>query len=131
MAEPKQAFPAEPIGVRREEEIEAPDGDFTSVRIAEFYSPRKVAFDLFLRLGDNRYLKIFRAGETFEELELKNYEVERGVRQVYFNRGHRSAYISSSATLLQKVTSLAAVPLRTKFGLARILCELYMAELFE
>ena len=132
MAELKRIVPAQPTsGLRREEEIEAVDADFTSVRIAEFYSPRKVAFDLFLRLGEGRYLRIFRAGDNFEEAELKAYEADRGVRQVFFGRPHRAAYIASSATLLQKVTPLAAVPLRTKFVVARILSELYMQELYE
>lgn len=116
---------------RQEVEFESPDGDLACVRIAEFYSPRKILFDLFLRLGEGRYLRIFAAGDSYDEAELKGYETDRGMRYVYFARSHRAAYINSSSSLLQKVASLAAVPLRTKFGVARIMSELYMQELFE
>lgn len=116
---------------RLEEELELPDGEFTSVRISEFYSPRVVIFDLFLKLGSGRYLKIFRTGENYSEEELRIYEAERGVKKVFFSRKHRSAYVTTSTTLLQKVTPVAAVPLKMKFGVARILSELYIQELFE
>lgn len=114
-----------------EEDVEADDEDFSSVRIGEFYSPRVVAFDLYLRLGTNRYLRVFRAGEAFNEAELRAYENERGVRQVYFSRRHRNAYAKSSYQLLQKIAPLAGVPIKAKFGVARILGELYMQQLFE
>ena len=131
MPDPKQTLETAPMEPRREEEMESPDGEFTCVRIAEFYSPRKVAFDLFLRLGENKYLRVFRAGENYDEGELRAYEADRGVRQVYFGRSHRTSYISSSATLLQKMIPLPSVPVRTKFGVARLLSERYMQELFE
>ncbi len=114
-----------------EEEVDAQDADFSAVRISEFYSPRQIAFDLYLRLGTNRYLRVFRTGEIFNEPELRAYENERGVRHVYFSRSHRSTYIKSSLSLIQKIAPLAGVPLRTKFGVARILSELYMQELYE
>lgn len=114
-----------------EEEVEASDADLTAVRLAEFYSPRVVAFDLFLRLGSGRYLRVFRAGEVYNEPELRAYENDRGIRHVYFARTHRSSYVRSSLQLMQKIAPLAGVPLRTKFGVARLLSELYMQELFE
>lgn len=114
-----------------EEEWEAEDSSFVPVRISEFYSPRKVAFDLSLKLGNGRYLRIFRAGEEFSEAELKAYEADRGIRYVYFDRAHRQVFIKSSAALLKKISTLAAVPLKTKFGMARILSELYIQELFQ
>jgi HD-GYP domain-containing protein (c-di-GMP phosphodiesterase class II) len=116
---------------RLEEEIEAPDKGFAFVRISEFYSPRKVAFDLHLRLGENRYLRIFRAGENFEEAELKAYEAEKGMRYVYFLREHRSAYVTASLALMEKLTGIPAIPLKTKFGVARILSELYIQSVFD
>lgn len=114
----------------QEEEWEAADDSFVAVRISEFYSPRKVAFDLSLKLGEGRYLKIFRAGEDFSEAELKGYEADRGIRHVYFSREFRPVYVKSSCTLLEKIAPLAGVPLKTKFGVARILSELYVQELF-
>jgi HD-GYP domain-containing protein (c-di-GMP phosphodiesterase class II) len=131
MSDTEQAFSRAAGAVRLEEEITAVDADFTFVRIAEFYSPRKTSFDLFLKLGAGRYLRVFRAGDTFDESELKAYELDRGVRHVYFARAHRAAYVASSSLLLQKITPLPAVPLRTKFGVARILSELYVQELLE
>lgn len=112
-----------------EEEVNLPDSDLTCVRVGEFYSPRQVAFDLFLRLGEGRYLRVFRAGDGYDEAELRAYENERGIRQVFFRREHRAMYVKSSLHLLQKIAPLAGVPLRTKFGVARILSELYMQEL--
>ena len=117
--------------VRMEEEMEASDADFTSVPIAEFFSPRTVAFDIFVRLGEGRYLRIFRVGEDFDESELKIYRQDRGMRYVYFDRKFRGMYVRSSSALLQKMADLPTVPIRTKFGVARILCELYVQEMLE
>lgn len=114
-----------------EEELEVQDNELIAVRIGEFYSPRVVGFDLLLRLGANRYLRVFRAGEAFNEAELRAYENDRGIRYVYFSREHRRGYTKSSFQLLQKIAPLAGVPLKAKFGVARILAELYMQELFE
>ncbi len=113
-----------------EEELEAADDTFVAVRIGEFYSPRKIAFDLHLKLGAGRYLRIFRAGEDFNEAELRSYELDRGIRHVYFEAAYRPVYVKSSATILQKIAPLTGVPLKTKFGMARILSELYIQELF-
>ncbi len=115
---------------RIEEEIDANDQDFVAVRISEFYSPKVVAFPLHLKLGTGKYLRIFRAGENYDESELKAYETDRGVRQVYFARTHRAGYMTSSSALLRKLIPIPAIPIRTKFGVARILCELYLQELF-
>lgn len=113
-----------------EEEWEASDENFVAVRISEFYSPRKVAFDLHLKIGEKQYLRIFRAGEDFNETELRAYEADRGIRHVFFDAAYRTTYIKSSLALLQKITPLVGVPTRAKFGVARILSELYMQELF-
>jgi|GEM_PF-4557492 len=115
----------------QEDEWEAKDESFISVRISEFYSPRQVAFDLSLKLGDGRYLKVFRAGENFNEAELKNYEIDRGVRYVYFARENRQTYIKSSAAILSKIAGIAAIPIKTKFAMARIFSELYIQELLQ
>lgn len=113
-----------------EEECEIEDSKFVAVRIPEFYSPRKTTFDLHLKVGTNQYLRIFRAGEDFNEAELRAYEADRGMRYVYFDAAYRPAYIKSSLSLFQKITPLTGVPIRAKFGVARILSELYMQELF-
>lgn len=116
---------------RLEEEIEAPDADFVSVRISEFYSPKKVIFDLHLKLASGRYLRIFRAGEKYDEAELRAYERDRGVRCIYFPREYRIIYVNASATILQKVAAVPNIPVSWKFSVARILSELYMQQLFE
>jgi len=113
-----------------EEELEASDASFVAVRVADFYSARKIAFAVHLRLGPGRYLRIFRAGEDFNEAELKSYEVDRGIRYVYFEAVYRPIYIKASAALMQRISSLAGVPLKKKFGMARVLSELYLQELF-
>lgn len=115
---------------RMEEEVEGNDSDFVAVRISEFYSPKVVAFSLHLKLAAGKYLRIFRAGENYDEAELRAYEADRGMRYVYFARAHRAGYVTSSASLLKKMAPIPAIPLRTKFGVARILSELYLQELF-
>lgn len=113
-----------------EEEIEIDDQNLACVRISEFYSPKVVLFDLYLKMGAGKYLKIFREGEMFNESVLRSYETDRGLRHVYFFKELRGLYVKSSLALFQKIVSLAAVPVKTKFGVARILSELYLQELY-
>jgi hypothetical protein len=117
--------------VQQEIDFAINDKELTRVRISEFHAAKTLAFDLFLRIDENNYLQIFRAGEVFSDGDLKNYEIERGVHHVYFPRKNRPAYIAHSLSLLQKITPVASIPIATKFNVAKTISELYVEELLQ
>ena len=64
-------------GVSEESEVSMGDDSFTSIKIDEFYSSSAVLFNIYIKLSDNKYLKILHTGDTFSKERLDKYKNEK------------------------------------------------------
>ena len=63
-------------GVSDEEEVKEADNKFTKVHIDKFYPSQAVLFDVFVKINDNRYVKILHSGDTFSQERINKYKNE-------------------------------------------------------
>lgn len=110
-------------------EISAPEAEFSSVRIDEFFTGGVTLFDVYVKMGSTKFLRIFSAGDTFDDEKIKMYEEEKGIRFLHLAQKDRRKYVDFSRKLLGKVFNLKQIPTKTKFAVARNLYEKYMQEI--
>lgn len=113
-----------------EEICDIPDEEFTHLPITSFYSGNSTIFDVYLRLRQNRYVKILNRGAVFEKKRLENYHKNKGVEYLYFQTKERGVYINFTNQLLDKITPLQNVEPEKKVATAKNLVEKYIEEVY-
>jgi HD-GYP domain-containing protein (c-di-GMP phosphodiesterase class II) len=89
---------------RSEGVMTLPDNQFTRVKSIDFMGGNLSVFDLYLRLGENRYIKILNMGEGLNPERLMKY-ANNGVEFFYFLTTERSVYINYMNELSKKMTT--------------------------
>lgn len=113
-----------------EEEVSARDETFTSIKIDEFCCGNVAIFDLFIRLGKNKFLKILNAGDFFEQSRINHYKNEKNIEHLYFKTKDRGQYINFLNNLIGKIINDPKVPDRAKFNLTKSLTEKYVEGIY-
>lgn len=115
-------------GVSAEVSVEESDDKFTGVKIEEFYSSKAVLFDVFIRLGAARYVKILHSGDVFSKERIDKYKNEKGVTHLYFKKTDRKKYVQFSNYLAQKVMGNTAVKSTQKLAMLKNTTEKFVEE---
>ena len=74
-------------------EISGEDAEFIPIRAADFVSGSKVFFDVYIRLGSGRYVKLIQTGDAFTPERLDGY-IEKGVQNFYLRKDQQHAYLT-------------------------------------
>ncbi len=92
-------------GSGEEREIRAADDDFTKLPIEEFYTGKVAIFDLYIRIGNGRYIKFVHRGGEFSKERMDYYRNEKKVEVLYFKTKERATYINFVNDYLKKYLS--------------------------
>jgi putative nucleotidyltransferase with HDIG domain len=76
-----------------EKETKLMDAQCTRIKMSDFLGGNVSIFNLYIRLGVNRYVKILNRGETFNDSRLEKYRLE-GIEYLYFQTKERANYIN-------------------------------------
>lgn len=93
-----------PRSVNEEEtgtETEIVDSRFTRIKIDELFDEEVAIFDLYLRLSQNKYIKILHEGEISSIEQMKKYSA-CGAKYLYFMADDRADYIGYQNDLTKK-----------------------------
>ncbi len=90
-------------GVSEEKEVAMTDDNFSKIKIDEFYSSQAVLFDIYIKLSENKYLKILHTGDTFSKERLDKYKNEKKVDSLYFHNSDRRKFIQYNNFLTKKL----------------------------
>lgn len=82
------------------------DHDFARVEIDEFISGVKIQFDLYIRIGERRYIKIVHAGDEFDLDRLRIYK-QRGLHFLYLKREDFKRYVDFSLFVTDRALASA------------------------
>jgi DNA-binding response OmpR family regulator len=115
---------------KEEEEIEASDDEFTRIKVRDFYSGNTNIFDCYIRLSENKYVKILHKGDFFEESRVKKYALDKDVSHLYFKTKERAIYINFINSLLEKMVNIPSADTRTKVNTTKNLAEKYIEEVY-
>lgn len=113
-----------------ESEVQAFDDQFTSISIEEFFCGNSAIFDVYIRLSQNKYLKILNQGESMEQERLDNYRLNRGVEKLYFKTKDRKLYISFLNHLIEKFSQNNDLSAQTKFSFLENLLTFNIQEIY-
>jgi len=114
--------------VSEEEEVHSSDKDFTRISIQEFFSGNVTVFDLYVRLGSNRYLKILQQGDVFEKSRIEKY-TKKGVEYLYFKTKERALYINFINSTLENALKIKHTITPEVIHIAKSLTEKYIEEI--
>lgn len=115
-------------GVSAEIEVQGDDFDYTPVPIGQFFSSKAVLFDVFIKLANNKYIKILHTGDTFSAERIKKYKEEKNVEYLYFYKKDRKQYIHFNNMLLNKVIPNQKIEATTKANIIQNLTSKYIDE---
>jgi response regulator RpfG family c-di-GMP phosphodiesterase len=117
-------------GLSEEEEVETNDELFTSISIQDFYPNKVVLFDVFVKIGNNRYVKILHAGDSFSPDRIKKYREEKNVKELFFHSRDRKKYIRFCNHLAAKFISRnVAGSAKIKVGILKTSAEKFLEEI--
>ncbi|MGZ3787204.1 MAG: HD domain-containing phosphohydrolase [Bacteriovorax sp.] len=117
-------------GTSDEQEVAMTDENFSRIKIDEFYSSQAVLFDIYIKLNDNKYLKILHAGDSFSKARIDKYKNEKKIDSLYFHNGDRRKFIQYNNFLAKKLIDNDAVPAYNKVNQLKNVSEKYIEEVF-
>lgn len=86
----------------KSEEVSESDQQFTSLKASSFQHNNMAIFDIFLRLGKNKYMKIFRLGDKIDGPRISKYENENEPLRLFFKTRDRLSYINFTNELIKR-----------------------------
>lgn len=104
-------------GQSPEAEVKEDDNKFIAIKIHEHYLKKAVLFDLFIRIGSNRFVKILHAGDTFSDERINKYKNEKGVEYLYISKTDLPKYLRYTNYLARKVIQNEKVSIQAKNSL--------------
>lgn len=117
-------------GTSAETEVQMNDENFSRIKIDEFYSAQAVLFDIFIKLNDNKYLKILHAGDSFSKDRIDKYKNEKKIDSLYFHNSDRRKYIQYNNYLAKKFIEKANIPALSKVNILKNVSEKFIEEAF-
>lgn len=117
-------------GLSDETEVALTDENFSKIKIEEFYSSQAVLFDIYIKLSDNKYLKILHTGDTFSKERLDKYKNEKKVEALYFHNSDRRKFIQYNNFLTKKLIDNQNVPAYNKVNILKNVTEKFIEEAF-
>lgn len=117
-------------GTSAETEVSMNDENFSRIKIEEFYSAQAVLFDIYIKLNDNKYLKILHTGDSFSKERIDKYKNDKKVDSLYFHNNDRRKYIQYNNHLAKKFIANQQVPAFNKVTVLKNVAEKYIEEAF-
>ncbi len=99
-------------------EIEANESNFVSIQAQEFVAGSVSYFDLYIKLGTNKFIKLLQAGDPFHKDRLQSY-LDRGVKNFYLRKEAQIHYLNYCDRLASAM--LKSKPKSTHFTVKQIL----------
>jgi response regulator RpfG family c-di-GMP phosphodiesterase len=105
------------------------DSEFTSIALDQFVGGKSILFDVYIKLGSSKYLKILHGGESFEKAVINKYK-DKGVKELFFSNTDRGRYIKFCQTMLDKLLEIEGKHLELKINLTRGMVEKHVEEFY-
>jgi len=89
------------------------DSEFTPIMAGNFISGKRSFFDLYVKIGENRFLKILRSGDTFTPERIESY-LKKGVKHFFLRKDAQSTYLGYCDHLTEALLNSKLVPTKVK-----------------
>jgi len=103
---------------------------YAKVAIGSFYSSKTLLFDVFIKLGESRFLKILNAGDDFSKDRLDHYRDKKNVEFLYIHNKDRIKYIKLCNLIAKEALSKNKISTGVKAKLLNDLTTMFIQEAF-
>jgi response regulator RpfG family c-di-GMP phosphodiesterase len=80
-------------------------GEYVKIRTKLLLSVCPLKADVYIRLSDKKFLKLFREGDRFEFADMEKYTVRKGIEYLYLKRGDTQEFIDKYNRDLEKMVA--------------------------
>lgn len=105
------------------------DNQFTKVRINEFMGVGKAVFNTYIRLGENKYLKLVHAGDPIDKERINQYK-EKGVAHLFFKNQDRKKFINLNRSILKNILNNKKISAKVKVNMTKNITEKMVEEIY-
>lgn len=106
------------------------DNNFTRVNIENFLNNTLVMYDFYIRLSQDKYIKIVNKGEAIDASRLEKYIVDGNVPFLYFLTKDRSQMIGCLNELSGKILNNSRYKYKQKVELVDSTCKFYVDDVY-
>ncbi len=117
-------------GTSEELEVSLTDENFSKIKIDEFFSSQAVLFDIYIKLKENKYLKILHAGDSFSKERIDKYKNDKKIESLYFHNSDRRKFIQYNNFLAKKLINNKVVPVYNKVNQLKNVSEKFIEEVY-
>lgn len=117
-------------GQLAEQEVQGEDSKFSPIRITDFYAAKNVIFDVYIKLGSKKYLKILHTGDVFSKDRLEKYKNEKKIEHLYIATVDRKKFVQWNNFVLEKTLDSKNVAAENKLNLLRSVSDKYIEEIY-
>lgn len=113
-----------------DKEMAMPDSKFTRQALKDFRNSSVTLFDYYLKIGANKYIKIFNAGENFEQERITKYESKFSLEHLYFLTSDRSIFITYLNDQTEKMLKSSLYSSAQKLEMTKSLVDQFVDEVY-
>lgn len=92
---------ATPVAPTVEKNIDR-DSEFTALRIEEFVSGKEILFDIYIRISNEKYIKVATSGDSIDINRVLTYQ-QKGITHLYLKKEDFRKYVGFTTSLAKKV----------------------------
>ena len=90
-----------------------PKDEFVSVSTQIMASYCPLNYDVYIKLIDGRFLKIFKKGDPVEKSDFDDYQLKKHVDLFYFKKAEYQEVLDKEIELIEKITNTVPIPVVT------------------
>lgn len=95
--------------------LDETDPAFTSISLEHYLSGSKSLFDIYVKMRQDKYIKILQAGDKFDKERIDQY-IEKNVKHLYIRKEAQEEYVKYCDRLNAAILKNPEVDLSKKFG---------------
>lgn len=117
-------------GQSDEVEISGDESKFTAIPIDDFFSAKNVLFDVYIKLGSSKFLKILHTGDTFTRERLDKYKSSKGITHLYISTDDRQKFINWNNVVASMTVGNDKVSAEKKVSHMKSLTDKFVEEIY-
>ena len=100
---------------------------FQAIPSHTFLSGSTTIFDLFVKISDNKYIKVLHKGDEFEKSRLDKYISEKKAKFFYFKNEDRVLYMNLYNKILAQLNKKESVPSSLKASMSKSIADKFIS----
>lgn len=106
------------VGLGADEKETTLDGDFAKIAVVDFISGKVLAYNIYVQLGANRYVKVAHNGEDLDMDRVRSFQ-QRGIHYLYLRKSDFREYLSKSMSLSKRVSAAKTIDIEKRLRFLR------------